>query len=57
MARDSDAILVATSSAKHAATACIEQNKKGQPLLYVTGKGSSSILNAWQGLLESLHAS
>ncbi len=57
MARDCDALLVATSCAKHAATACIEQNRRGQPLLYVNGKGSSSILNGWQSLLESLHLS
>ncbi len=54
MARDCDALLVATSCAKHAATGCIEQNQCGQPLLYVSGKGSSSILSAWEGLLEGL---
>lgn len=54
MARDCDALLIATSCAKHAATGCIEQNQRGQPLLYVSGKGSSSILSAWEGLLEGL---
>ena len=57
MARDCDALLVATSCAKHAATICIEQNRRGQPLLYVNGKGSSSILSGWQCILEGLHVS
>ena len=52
MARDCDALLVVTSCAKHAATMCIEDNHRGQPLLYVNGKGSSSILSGWDTLLE-----
>lgn len=57
MARDCDALLVVTSCAKHAATMCIEDNHRGQPLLYVNGKGSSSILSGWQSILEGLHVS
>lgn len=54
MARDCDALLVAASCAKHAATCCIQQNLRGRPMIYVNGKGSSSILSGWQSLLESL---
>jgi hypothetical protein len=47
LARQADLFLVATSSAKHAATACIAANRPNEkPTLYPSGKGAASLLRA-----------
>ena len=45
-ARTADLFIIATRSAKHAATEAIMQNRVGQPVEYAAGKGSSSIIEA-----------
>jgi hypothetical protein len=46
LAQIADIFVVATSSAKHAATICIDQYRNNRPTLYAKGKGVSSILSA-----------
>jgi hypothetical protein len=47
LARAADIFVVATRSAKHAATTYIEaQRPVGSPIVYATGKGSASLLRA-----------
>jgi hypothetical protein len=47
LARDSDIFVLATASAKHAATDCIAANRrKRAPPLYASGRGFSSIVRA-----------
>ena len=46
-AQNADVFVMATASAKHAATGCIETNRpKERPLLRPAGKGSASMLSA-----------
>ncbi|RZK98247.1 MAG: hypothetical protein EOO89_32410 [Pedobacter sp.] len=45
MVKKSDVLVVASSSAKHAATNVIMQCKGNKPILYPAGKGSSSIIS------------
>jgi hypothetical protein len=52
LARQADIFLVATGSAKHAATNCIEANRgEGLPLLRPSGRGSASMLAELQSYL------
>jgi hypothetical protein len=54
LARGSDIFVMATSSAKHAATGFIEANRPRQlPLLRPAGKGSASMLRALRSHLEA----
>ncbi len=54
LARQADLLLVATSSAKHAATACIAVNRPDEkPTLYPTGKGAASLLRAFREHLRT----
>ncbi len=54
LARSCDIFVVATGSAKHAATGCIEANRRtGQVTLRPTGKGSASMLAAISAYLSS----
>ena len=47
LARQADVFLIATRSAKHAATTFIEsQRPPGRPVLYASGKGSASLIRA-----------
>ncbi len=47
LAREADIFVVATRSAKHAATTFIEaQRPPGRPILYAAGKGSASLIRA-----------
>jgi hypothetical protein len=51
-ARNADIFVMATASAKHASTGCIEANRsKDLPLLRPTGKGSASMLSALASFL------
>ena len=53
MARNSDLLVVATRTAKHAATIAIEQARQPDAhVIYPTGKGSSSMLEALVAHLE-----
>jgi hypothetical protein len=55
LARGSDIFIMATASAKHAATGFIEANRPGQlPLLRPSGKGSASMLRALRSHLEAV---
>jgi hypothetical protein len=52
LARTADIFVIATRSAKHAATMFIEaQRPEGQPLLYAAGKGSASLLGSVFGCI------
>jgi hypothetical protein len=51
LARDADVFAVDWSRAKHAATDFIRDNRRGRPVLFTTGSGSSSIARA---ILEAL---
>jgi hypothetical protein len=53
LARNSDIFIMATASAKHAATGFIEANRGDLPLLRPSGKGSASMLRALRLHLES----
>ncbi|MFC1911516.1 hypothetical protein ACFLXM_02460, partial [Chloroflexota bacterium] len=44
LARNADIFIIATRRAKHAATDFIEMNRKGKPILWPTGNGTSSML-------------
>ena len=44
LAKDSDLFVLAAASAKHAATECIQSNRKDRPLRYAAGRGFSSIV-------------
>ena len=56
-ARNADIFVVATMSAKHAATDCIDANRaKSLPLLRPNGKGSASMLAALTEFLEGTSA-
>jgi hypothetical protein len=46
LARNADLFVVATASAKHAATDCIMRYRGGAPLTYAAGRGFSSFLRA-----------
>ena len=53
-ARNADLFVMATASAKHAATDCVEANRpRTLPLLRSGGKGSSSMLSAIASYLEN----
>jgi hypothetical protein len=55
LARGSDIFIMATASAKHAATGFIEANRPGQlPLLRPSGKGSASMLRVLRSHLEAV---
>jgi hypothetical protein len=52
-AKNADIFIMATASAKHAATGCIEANRtKDRPLLRPTGKGSASMLASLASFLR-----
>src|SRR5271157_2959450 len=54
LARQADLFLVATGSAKHAATTCIEANRPRElPTLRTAGKGAASLLRAVREFLGS----
>jgi hypothetical protein len=54
LARQADLFLVATSSAKHAATACVAANRpEEKPTLYPSGKGAASLLRALREYLRA----
>ncbi|GAB3333789.1 protein DpdD [Micromonospora halotolerans] len=44
MSTNADVVVIATASAKHAATEFIEQKRNGRPIIYVHSKGSSAML-------------
>jgi len=44
LSKNADIFVVTTSSAKHAATDCINQNRPSEKILYAAGRGSCSIL-------------
>jgi hypothetical protein len=54
LARSADVFVLATRSAKHAATTFIEAERPpGRPLVYAAGKGSSSLLRAVLSFISS----
>ncbi|MEQ1934120.1 MAG: hypothetical protein ABL962_09605, partial [Fimbriimonadaceae bacterium] len=54
MASGSDIVVMATASAKHAATQFIQQHRpRTSPLLYAKGRGATSILRAIEEHVES----
>jgi hypothetical protein len=56
-AKNADIFVMATMSAKHAATGCIEANRnKGRPLLRPAGKGSASMLASLASFLSGTGA-
>jgi hypothetical protein len=57
LAKNSDIFIVVSRAAKHAATTDINQNRpKGKPILYPTGKGSSSILRELERYFKEFHS-
>lgn len=44
LSRDADLLIIMTQSAKHAATDFIQMHRRGKPILYPRGRGSSSVL-------------
>lgn len=56
LARQADLFVLATASAKHAATDCIQRYRKEGPLLYAAGRGFSSLVRAVEDHLLSQYA-
>jgi hypothetical protein len=53
LARDADLFVIATASAKHAATDCIQRHRPTRlPVAYATGRGATSILRAVEEFVD-----
>jgi hypothetical protein len=51
LSQNADLFVITTSSAKHAATDCISQNRRTEDILFAAGKGQCSILRAVEEFL------